>query len=372
MNKVIILRFCFLTTIVWSIFSCNALNDGVNEFRLLREQAIHEIDVASQSISNGIGEVSDVLNELEKNLPKEIRTITSFDVPFIIKAVAAEASITGLCFIDAAASKALYLLALMKSELITGEPVSLPDPFICHTSVGVIDLNQDRNQRNVVHFTGYNLFLNQQFHAALFSATGDSIPVSASRPTQYGVAVNLSNFNDATLKNFNHMNLYWGNQALSSLFVVKPTQQPPQVKMVAPRRKPSDISVLFADTGYDGVKLKKDCRVWVWVTFGNDRNRAYVEMKVKLDHMNNSGFSRIRSTRSYYYTAPPGWHIKRLTGQANTAYFYYLDKSGEEDIHQIGFGQLRVKAKGSTLGFNTGAVLSFHNDVPDILIEEGA
>lgn len=365
--RIFLLIFICLGTVQCDI--ADSIDKGVDEFRLFREQSIHEIDVASQQITAGVGSIKDVLENLGNNLPKEIRHLTSFDVPFIIDAASGETTSAALCFTDAAAGKALYLLALMKSEIITGEPVPLPDPFICHTSVGAINLNQDRNQRSILEFTGYNLFLNRRFHAAFFSPNGDSIPVPVGRPTQYRVAANLSNFDDNTIKNFKYLNLYYEDQPLSSLFIVKQNQVPPRTNLVSPRKRPTDIAAYLSHGYVNGHKIDKDCRVTVIVTFGNDRKRAYVDMTI---HAYPFSFPITnKSQRNYYYTAPTGWHIKNLTGQSYTTYYSFLDVTKEEDIRQILFGQLRVKAKGSIIGSDAGAVLSFGNDVPDILIEEG-
>lgn len=376
MKKNSILCTVILLVLSFTTIQCDfldSIDSGVDQFRLFREQSIFEINSASQQIASGIGDVSQVLENLERNLPKEIRSTLTFDVPFIIDAAVGEGIIGGLCLIDAASSKALYLLEVMKSEIITGEPVPLPDPFICHTSVGAINLNQDRNQRDILEFTGYNLFLDRKFSAAFFTASGDSIPVPVGRPNQYRVASNVSNLDDNTLKSFNYLSLYYDGKPISSLFVVKKHQEPPITKL-APKQIPGFIAAYpIAKTGDTYITLPS--KVSVNITFGHDRKRAWVDMNMIVDE-DQGLFHKVthaigKSTRNYYYTAPQGWHIKKLTGQNIYDFHTFYDVTKEDDIRYTLFGQLTVKAMNSQAGSTTSGLLNFGNNVPDILLESG-
>lgn len=348
------------------------LDQGIDQFRLFREQSIFEINSASNQISSGIGDINNTLENLNRNLPAEIHKTLSFDVPFIIDAVAGEGISAGLCFTDAAASKALYLLELMKSEIITGEPVPLPAPFICHTSVGAINMNQDRNQRDILEFTGYNLFLDRQFTAALFNAGGDSIPVPVGRPTNYRVAANVSNLDDNTLEKFKYLSLYYDGTPISSLFVVKKHATPPEVRFASPRPVPGMIAA-YPTTYESDKKFDADCRVSASISFGNDRRRAWVDMTLIVEELTDRGktYAVGRADRNYYYTAPPGWHIKKLDGQRAYDYHSYKDLTNEDDVRYPLFGQLTVKAKSSTAGSTTSGLLSFGPNVPDVVLESG-
>lgn len=348
------------------------LDEGVDQFRLFREQSIFEINSASQQISSGIGSINSTLENLNRNLPAEIHKTLSFDVPFIIDAVAGEGISAGLCFVDAAASKALYLLEMMKSEIITGEPVPLPFPFICHTSVSAINLNQDRNQRDILEFTGYNLFLDRHFTAALFNDAGDSIPIPIGRPTSYRVAANVSNIDDNTLDNFKNLSLFYEGEPISSLFVVKKHETPPVTQFVSPRPVPGMIAA-YPLTNNENNKFDAECRVSASISFGNNHKRAWVDMTLIIEEITDHGktFAVGRSDRNYYYTAPPGWHIKKMDGQRVYDYHSYKDLTKEDDIRYPLFGQLTVSAKGSIAGATTSGVLNFGPNVPDIVLESG-
>ncbi|MCA0237184.1 MAG: hypothetical protein LCH81_12445 [Bacteroidetes bacterium] len=348
------------------------LDQGIDQFRIFREQSIFEINSASNRISSGIGDLNSTLEDLGQKLPPEIHKTLSFDVPFIIDAVAGEGISAGLCFTDAATSKALYLLDLMKSEIITGEPVPLPAPFICHTSVSAINLNQDRNQRDILEFTGYNLFLNRGFTASLFNAAGDSLPIPVGRPTNYRVAANISDLDDNTLSQYKELSLFFEGTPISSLFVVKKHEVPPVVKFQNPRVVPGMIAA-YPFSFSDDRNFREDCLVSVSISFGNTRKKAWVDMNVIVEELTGDGktYAVGQSDRNYYYTAPPGWHIKKLDGQRAYDYHSYKDITNEDDVRYPLFGQITIKAKNSIAGATTSALMSFGPNVPDIVLESG-
>jgi hypothetical protein len=351
---------------------CKRIDAGIDQFRLFREQAVYEINTASKLISEGTGSITQVLENLAERIPKELRHTFSFDVPFIIDVVSSETIVVGLCLTDAAASKALYLLELLKSEIITGEVVPLPDPFICNASVPTINMNQDKNQRDVLHFTGYNLFMQHKFNAALFNAQGDSIPLEVLRPNNYQIDVNLGGFDDNTLEKFKYLSVFFEGTPISSLFVVKKHASEPVTKLVLPAPSPGIIAV-YPYTWDDDASFQGDCAVSVTLTFGHDKKRAWVDMRMFVEELN--GFKRTYAwtgffpKRTYYYTAPVGWHIKGFQGQPITDSHHYTDYSKEDDIRYNRYGQLTIKAKGSIANSTTSAVMSFNTNVPDILIE---
>lgn len=370
-------RFLILKAVFVLLFTArcdigDSLDHGVDQLRLFREQSVFEINTASNQIAGGVGSINDVLDNLNQKLPKEIHQTLSFDVPFIIDAVAGEGLSAGLCFADAAASKALYLLELMKSEVITGEPVSLPEPFICITSIPAINLNQDKNQRDIAKFTGYNLFRNREFGAALFNVAGDSIPVPTNRPSNYQVTANLSDFDDITLEKFKYMSLYYQGEPISSLFVIKKHATPPETKLASPRPVPGMIAAYPFSYTVDR-NFRADCNVSVSVSFGNNRKRAWVDMTLIVEELTGGGktYAVGRSDRNYYYTAPTGWHIKKMDGQNAYDYHAYKDVTDEDDVRYTLFGQLTVKAKNSIAGSTTSGVLNFGPNVPDIVLESG-
>ena len=348
----------------------DSIDRGVDQFRLFREQAVYEINTASQLIAGGVGGINDVLENLNESLPKEIHKTLSFDVPFIIDVVAAELASVGLCFTDAAASKALYLLELMKSEIITGEEVPLPDPFICITSVPAINLNQDKNQREILEFTGYNLFQEREFTAALFNAAGDSIPVPVNRPTSYRIAVNISDFEDNILEKFKYLSLYYEENPISSLFVVRKNQEPPVSKTIVPRPVPGPMGV-YPLSNYQDKYFGADCRVYAKITFGYNSKKAWVDLYMTVEELTEDGktYAKGFADRNVYYTAPQGWHIKKMTGQKMTDYHIYKDITNEDDVRYTLFGQLTVSARNSTAGATTRGILNFGPNVPDIVIE---
>ena len=361
-----------ITIMSLMVIHCGKIDRGIDEFAAFREQAIYQINSSSQLIASGIGDVNHTLQELNDNIPKVLQQTLTFDVPYIIDEFAIETQKTALCMTDAASEKALYLLEVMKSELITGEPVLLPDPFICTTSSGTIDLNDaNRTHRDVLEFVGPNLYYDRNFHAAIFTASGDSIPIETGRPDRYSIQASLINFDDNALTNYHHLAVYSEGDPIpmSSLFIVKKHYVPP---VESTQKLNTLIAPVYPNLKVGDNNFSGNCLVTFQIGISNDTKNVWLEIKMFVNEVEHDSYASASSGKiNLLHISANNVKIKRLEGGQTFWCHSFMDEDkGTDDNFDTPLGQITFKAKGEHAGAEMYGKISLQlNGLPVAITE---
>lgn len=354
--------------------SCS-IDPLVRELKNAREQAIFAIDDAIYQLNLDSESWRFTLDNLNSELSNEIQTTLSFNIPFIANVLSGEATSSLQCVTDAMAGKAVYLLQVLKSELISNEKVPLPAPLICNTSVGVIDLNAPRDIRRTVTYYGANFFSKDSLKMQLVSKTGEVQPVDLYKPTQYELVANLSNFSDTETSRWDYLALKYRNEEVSTMAIVRKEQRPPQIQTVNAAIPEAGILAHNAIQNGDP-NFYNDTDVTVSAEVRHTRKEAYIQVRMWADEVpgynNDKNATRAYGqTRKVFYTAPYGWHIKRIEGRVfYPSLFWFRDKDKEEDIEHTDLGQISLFARGSVAGSSTRCVINFNRNFAIVLEED--
>lgn len=350
--------------IALSQIACN-INRLVDELITTREQAIFAIDEAIYSLDNGIAGVKTTLADLDTKLSTQIQDGLVYNVPYIINTLIGETVPATLCTIDFTASRAVFYLNLMKAELLTGQRPGPPRPVSCQSSVDKIDLNAPLATRNVIELSGYDFLPNRDSFLAYFiPSSGQPLAITKQKinfQSNYELTINISGFSDDIIGKYAYFTLKFANSEFFSIPIVPKAKPIPQVTTVY--IAPQALSYLPPHTNGDREFDGNGPNIYVEGRLLYNYRQAYVQIwmsaiETRGDYTTAKGWC----PNHYFYTAPAGWHIKRIDGQTVfPSLVRYTDNDTQEDIFNTTLGQVKIKGdgNGNDAGIHTG-ILSFN------------
>ena len=332
----------------------DAINDGINEFRLLREDAIFEIDKSINLIENGLYSATEAVDELGEQIDETVQKVLVYNVPFIIKKLSAEIAVLEFCSVDFLKNRSLYYLRTMKAELIDGELPPVPNPTICFSSLinNAIDLNDDRNPRTVITFTGYDMLSREEDIKAFFVSKNkeqEIEPIYVRPQTDYTFTVNLSSYLDEFIDDWKYFEVRYKDVPLFSASIIPKVILPPKTETVEvgignfAGFQPPHVRGDREFKGH-GPRLYLSCRIYQ--SWSKVNATFYMEAEeTKSDWTTCRGTTR----RHPVYTPPEGWHIKEIL---SPTFYTLVENAVDEDIREDVFNGVlgQVTLMGDTGG----------------------
>ena len=370
--KTIVLSF-----FAFSVWSCNDLGDNlggaVEEFRLFREESIFAIDEAIVSVENGVMNGTDALKTLGRQLDQSIQDVLVYNVPFILDKLTGEATSAIFCSSDFAASRALYYMRTMKAELLTGELPEPPPPTICQSSINNLNLNSPDDIRSILTIYGYDFLKKDSFEVFLASNGGKTYPLSNSIrfQTDYEFTINLSTLDDTFIDDWDYLSIQYNQKEIFAISIVKERTEEAltETKYVSIPKFGFLPPHTNGDREFDGNGPK----IVVHARLRHNRKQAYIELYMLAEEL-RSDWTRAEgwSNPLYYYTAPEGWHIKKIEGVTDFQDLVnYTDTDELVDIFYTSLGQAEVTGDyvGEDAGIHTQVNFNFSYQVP-VVIEQ--
>jgi hypothetical protein len=276
-----------------------------------------------------------------------------------------------ICLMDAAASRAIFGLQRLKAELL-GEELPLPAPYLCSTSHYTIDLNTSQTIRREVIFYGFDFVQREKMSAILVknSGTESYLDNSIHFLTNYQFVLNLAPYNDNLLKSYDYISIRFEGEEISSI-AIQQDNIPPLVQAVPPVTPPTFgyIPPLRQGDNYIG---DSGSAVTLWTKLGHNRSQAYLQVYMSAREQGGDRTAAYGwSDRHFFYTAPAGWHIKRIEGPG----FYTIlnnrlaDRNEENLDLELGQWTLFGCQKGSHVGQDTRVRVNFNSPFT-VIIEQ--
>ncbi|MEM0991989.1 MAG: hypothetical protein AAF847_07855 [Bacteroidota bacterium] len=369
-----VILFFTYTLCFWG---CNDLGDNlggaVEEFRLFREESIFAIDEAIVSVENGLMNGTDAIKALGRQLDQSIQDVLVYNVPFILDKLTGEANSAIFCATDFAANRALYYMRSMKAELLTGELPEPPPPTICQSSINSINLNAPEDIRSILTIYGYDFLKKDSFEVFLASNAGKTYPLDNSLrfQTDYEFTINLSTLDDTFLEDWDYLSIQYNAQEIFAVSIVKERTEEAltETKYVSIPK----FGFLPPHTNGDREFDANGPKVVVHARLRHNRKQAYIELYMLAEEL-RSDWTRAEgwSNPLYYYTAPEGWHIKKIEGVTDFQdLINYTDTDELVDIFFTSLGQAEVTGDyvGEDAGIHTQVNFNFSYQVP-VVIEQ--
>lgn len=222
----IFLFFCFVPT------SCDITDTLKTEITVVREQAVISLNDAINTLQNQSTDWKPVLKDLETKIDKRVQDALTYNIPYITNLASQRALSSVLCVKESVKDEVLYYLQVVRAELVTGILPPLPHTKICATSQVTLDLNSPRNIRNQIVYTGYYIHTKDSIKAFLVNDTG-RIEILKNRigyPDISTITLSLTDFSDAVLTNYTHLQLTFNKDVISSIGIDKKLPDPPVIE----------------------------------------------------------------------------------------------------------------------------------------------
>ena len=220
------LFFCFVP------ISCDITDTLKTEITVVREQAVISLNDAINTLQNQSTDWKPVLKDLETKIDKRVQDALTYNIPYITNLASQRALSSVLCVKESVKDEVLYYLQVVRAELVTGILPPLPHTKICATSQVTLDLNSPRNIRNQIVYTGYYIHTKDSIKAFLVNDTG-RIEILKNRigyPDISTITLSLTDYSDAVLTNYTHLQLTFNKDVISSIGIDKKLPDPPVIE----------------------------------------------------------------------------------------------------------------------------------------------
>ncbi|MBL7816168.1 MAG: hypothetical protein JNL70_14210 [Saprospiraceae bacterium] len=233
MKVIKLLSFCLFFALLPT--SCDITENIESELTVLREQAVAALNNGINALQNESTDWKSVLKDLETKIDKRVQDVLTYNIPYITNLASQRALSSVLCVKESVKDEVVYYLQVVRAELVTGKLPPLPHTKICATSLLTLDLNAPRSIRNQIIYTGYYLHTKDSLHAVLVN---DSVQLEIPKsklgfPDISNFTLSLTDYSDALLSNFTHLQLMYNKDVISSIAIDKKLPEPPVIEIAS-------------------------------------------------------------------------------------------------------------------------------------------
>ncbi len=379
MSKVTI---CFLALVlIGSSFSaCRKIDKTLDELTLIREQTIFSMDEAIRTIENAPSDWQYVLEGLADGFVHDIQSTIRNDVQQLLNNSIGAATTNIVCVIDAIPIRAIRTLENIKVKFLGGDLPTV-EPTICQQTMNVLDLAAPIETRKEIIFFGFDMVEKVSFDAELVlnNPTPAQILGGFDRyslndrlnfQSNYQFTVDLSGLSDDLIDNYDYIAILFNGEEISSISIQQDdTPLETQTVYITPSLLSHIPPHVAGDREFDG----NGPDIFIHVRFYKTEKQVYLKVWMKAretqsDWTEASGWSN----NHFFYTAPEGWHIKKIEGE--TVFDNIVDFEDHDhatNVFNRSLGQFAVvgDTPGDEAGTETGVSINFSYAVP-IVVEK--
>lgn len=354
--------------------SCDLLSSIPEQIPATRDALVAAIEEASREIRSGL-DIETALLKVDEALQKVDQTIF-YSIPWIIQHTLVETTAASLCVEGILEDKAIYYLAKLKAEIITGEEVTPPPPRICGSSFYVLDLNSPVTR--IVKFAG-EFYDNVKEDISAYLIKGEerlqlTNMIRFQGPNAF--TLNLTSFSDEFLGDFDYLSIQAEDMELYAMSIIPKEAEPPVKETI--RYPFPTISVLGRRCGEGDLEFNGGPEVNIKIWFRRTRNQIFVHTDFDAIRRKNNGSVVAHACaldETSLYKAPEGKHIEDVYSAtldfSKVYHISYIDNDLSEDPFHLPWGLIMVTgdAEGIDVNSSTGLVMNFTQAVQITLAE---
>jgi len=365
-----LIRLSYMLTAIL-LFTAVGCKKLVREIRLTREQMVFALDDAITSIQNSPATWQTTMSDLEEEFQQDINTNMGERISVLKNELIGQTATGIICLIDCAANRAVYNLAKLKAELL-GEELPLPTPYLCSTSHYTVDLNTDVSIRREVIFYGYDFIQREKVTAYFVNNNGTETYMDNAVHflTNYQFVVDLAPYNDNFLKQYNYVSIRFDGEEISNIAIQKDNIPPPtRTESITP----GTFGFIPPFAGGGDTRIGDNgASVSLWTKLGRSHRQAYLTVRMSvLEQGGNFTKANGWSDKHIFYTAPDGWHIKRIDAPLDYSILLgWRGNDNEKNLQlDLGLWTLYGYNGGSDVGSDTRVSVNFNTPFT-IIIEK--
>ena len=342
----------------------------LREIKLTREQMVFALDDAVTTIQNAPSTWQTTLSDLEEEFADDIQTNMAERISVLKNEVAGQVTTGIICLMDAAANRAVFGLRRLKAELL-GDELPLPVPYLCSTSHYTIDLHTDPTVRRKIVFYGYD-FVQREKVSAYFSkndGTEAYMDFAIHFLDNYQFTLDLAPYNDNYLKIYDYISIRFEGVEISNIVIQKDNIPPPtRTETISP----GIFGFIPPHRSGDNFIGESGSSVSLWTNVGQSHRQVYLTLYMSaFEQGGDRTFAYGWSDKHIFYTAPDGWHIKRVEGpNAFSILQNWKGHNNEANLQlELGLWTLYGYNDGSRVGQDTRVSVNFNTPFT-IIIEK--
>jgi len=354
--------------------SCDILSSIPEQLPATREGILSAIEEAAREIRSGL-DIKTALLKVDEAMQKVDQTVF-YSIPWIIQHTLVETTASTLCVQGILEDKAIYYLAKLKAEIITGENVLPPPPRICGSSHYILDLNSPVPK--VIKFAGEFYDTVRNSISAYLVKGEDEFRLTNfilfQGPNAF--TLNLTSFSDDYLGDYDYLSVRSYDTELFAMSIIPEEEELPY-KQEIDFSFPT-ISVLGGACGDGELDFDEGPEVTIKIWFRRSRDRIYanVDFDAVSRKRNGSVIAHACAQEEIFlYQAPKDQHIEDLYSAtldfAQVYHLNYLDDDEGDDPFYFPWGLLTVSGNsaGIDVGSSTGVIINFTQPVQITLAE---
>ncbi len=360
--------FCFVP------ISCDITDTLKTELTVVREQAVISLNDAINTLQNQSTDWKPVLKDLETKIDKRVQDALTYNIPYITNLASQRALSSVLCVKESVKDEVLYYLQVVRAELVTGILPPLPHTKICATSQVTLDLNSPRNIRNQIVYTGYYIHTKDSIKAFLVNDTG-RIEILKNRigyPDISTITLSLTDYSDAILTNYTHLQLTFNKDVISSIGIDKKLPDPPVIETATTWQR--DIIWIPPHTNGDKDFNNNGPRMVSHVYLKHDGTKVFAQIYLYAQET-KSDWTTAAGTSQWVeiYSVKDGYRINRIKEATDYLNILrnnnvdYVDNSIDDYVVETVVG--RAIVVGDTAGDEAGSKTKINLNIKPFNIE---
>lgn len=321
------------------------------------------LDGAIDALERNSSSWQAVLQDTAKQLTADAQSTVRNEVSNLLNRSIAATGVELRCDADFIGTRVRQALVRIRAHLLN-QSVPPVEPALCHVVPAAIDMALDANRRNKLEFFGYDFDTTPIKVSLQDKSRTLDVSSNLDRLTHYHMTLNLGANGVPVSNTSNRVTLEWQNELISSIAVIQPATPVCREKTETYARN-TYLSYTpphtRGDKEYDG----HGPEVWATARLVNDGTHIKLRLWMKARETRSDWTTAEGERVESYYTAPSGWRIESIEGNAESS-AHYVDSDHNDDRQGGGPNgpvkefKFRGDHKGDDAGSYTGVDVYFN------------
>lgn len=342
---------------------CSNIDEQLTGIQDTAQDTVAALNHAIDALERNSAAWQSVLANTSSQLTQDAQSTVRDELSNLLNRSIAAAGSEVRCDIDFIGARVRQALIRIRARLLH-QTIPAVEPGLCQVVPPAIDMALDPSRRNELEFFGYD-FDTTPITVMLHNKDG-TVDVSdkLDRHTHYHMTLNLGANGVPLSSASNRITLEWQQKQISSIAIIQPAT-PICHERTDVYTRDTYLSFTPPHTRGDTEFKGHGPQVWATAQWTHDDAQVSVRLWMKAEETRSDWTTAEGERVETYYTAPHGWRIERIIGDA-TSSAHDIDTNHHED--RVGGGPngpvkefvFRGDRRGDDAGLYTGVDVYFN------------